>query len=86
MDYQRIKKTLDGQIGKDLKEFLMDEVRKLDSISNVKDLADPKHQAIEVKAQKKALEKLKGIFSQILTWEQSSKGRGPKENNFGVGL
>lgn len=67
MNLLELKKTLDSEAGQELKNFLMDEIVKLRDISNLKDYETPTAQTIELKAQKKALEKLKSILSKVVS-------------------
>lgn len=71
MNYTNIKKLLNSGTGKELKSFLINEVEKLNSINNLKDLDNPEELAIEIKANKKALKILRDTYSQILDWEDT---------------
>ncbi len=67
MNLLELKKTLDSEAGQELKNFLMDEIIKLRDISNLRDYETPTAQTIELKAQKKALEKLKSILNKVVS-------------------
>jgi hypothetical protein len=71
MNYQHIKKLLNSGTGQELKSFLISEAEKLNSINNIKNLDNHVELAIEIKANKKALNILKDIYSQILNWEDT---------------
>jgi len=64
---QRIKKTLDSPAGEDLKNFLVERILELKSIEAIDDKKDFKEVAIEVKANKRACDKLVNILKDILT-------------------
>jgi len=74
MNIEHIKEILNSPAGKELKEFLIEMISRIENINNLKDLDNPEELAIELKANKKASVILRDIFSQILTIEQS-KGR-----------
>ena len=67
MNLKAVKQTLDSDVGKPLKEYLLMQLKELRQIDNVKDYGTPTHQAIELKAQKKAFEKLRNILGEIMT-------------------
>ena len=70
MNLKKIKETLDSQIGKDLKEYLIVKLGELRNIDNIKEFKTPTHQSIEIKAQKRAYQKLNDIMSELLTIEE----------------
>ncbi|RLB78567.1 MAG: hypothetical protein DRH24_14200 [Deltaproteobacteria bacterium] len=74
MDIEHIKEILASPAGKELKEFLIEMISRVENINNLKELDNPQELAIELKANKKASVILRDILSQILTIEQS-KGR-----------
>lgn len=83
MDIEQIKKTLDSGAGQALKTYLtlkLDELKSIDSIKE-KDVAT--HQAIELKAQKRAYAKLKEILQDIMTFTQSVSIKDPRDS-FGI--
>jgi len=61
-----IKDILSSETGKELKGFLLAKYNELKNISNVKDCKSASAQAIELKAQKKACEKLREILEVIM--------------------
>jgi hypothetical protein len=60
-----IKTTLETSDGKELKRLLVLKLLELNNIDNISELKDPKEQAIELKAQKRAFNKLREILSSI---------------------
>ena len=62
-----IKEILNSEAGKELKGYLLVKYNELKDISNVKDCKSASAQAIELKAQKKAAEKLREILEKIMT-------------------
>ena len=74
MNIENLKEILSTPAGKELKEFLIEMISRVENINNLKELDNPEELAIELKANKKASVILRDILSQILTIEQS-KGR-----------
>jgi hypothetical protein len=66
MNLESIKKLLATPQGKALKDYLLSELRTLNSIESVKALNDPVQLSIEVKAQGKAYEALMHILEPLL--------------------
>jgi len=62
-----IKEILNSEAGKELKGYLLVKYNELKNISNVKDCKLASAQAVELKAQKKAAEKLREILEKIMT-------------------
>jgi hypothetical protein len=79
MQIQELKKTLDSDSGKVMKEYLMGKLNELRMIDSIKILDTPTHQTIELKAQKKAFEKLREILNDLITIEDSDVS--PSEPN-----
>ena len=71
-------KIFETEEGKQLKALLASKLLELQNIENVKEISDPKEQAIELKAQKRAFEKLAEILSAI-TGDQEFK-KSPKDS------
>jgi len=67
MNQSEIKKALDSEVGRPIKDFLLAELIKLRQIDNLTDYETPTAQSIEIKAQKKAFNKLKDILEEIMT-------------------
>jgi hypothetical protein len=61
-----IKDILESSQGKELKSILLGEYYKLNDVSRIKDCKSAEAQAIEVKAQKKAIKILGGILNKIM--------------------
>ncbi len=73
---KELKTLLDSESGKMLKGFLLEEYNKLKNIENVKEYSSAADQALELKSQKKAAEKLREILSVIMTiTEQKEVGK-----------
>jgi hypothetical protein len=83
MDTEQIKKTLDSGSGQALKTYLILRLDELKSIDNIKDKDVATHQAIEVKAQKRAYLKLKEILEDIMTFNESVKVK-DKRDSYGI--
>lgn len=73
MDVTGIKKVLDSQIGIPLKEFLISELLKLDSIATLPDKDVNSHQIVTIKARKEAIKIMRSILSQIMDLDQPVK-------------
>ena len=80
MDLNSIKKTLNSGSGKALKKHLLIRLYELKDIENIKDIDTPTHQALEVKAQKKAYLKLKEIFEELMTFDEEMKEKDPADS------
>jgi len=81
-EHEAIKKVLDSAVGLELKEFIISQIKELNSLESIKDLDDEREIAIEVKANKKAVKKLVDIFSQIITWSADKSGKNEKHNYY----
>jgi len=66
-----IKEILNSEAGKELKGYLLVKYNELKDISNVKDCKSASAQAVELKAQKKAAEKLREILEKIMTFVET---------------
>ncbi len=77
---EQIKKTLDSDSGKDLKNYLISKVMELRDINNLREIDTPTAYAIEVKAQKRAFKKLKEIVDDLLTFSEESVNIDPRDN------
>jgi len=84
MNNEQIKKTLDSEVGKALKDFIISEIHKANSVNNLKDLDNAEEIAIEVKANKKAVKVLVNIFGQILTWSGEQSKKDERDNYFNL--
>jgi len=83
-DHKAIKKVLDSAVGQELKDFIISQIEELNSLDSVKDLDDKEQLAIETKANKKAVKKLRNIFSQILTWSDKQSKKNEKDNYYSL--
>ena len=79
MRIQKIKETLDSEVGRDLKEYLLARLQELRNIDNIKEFKTPTHQAIEIKAQKRAYLKLNDIVGEIITVEDFDNTKKEKD-------
>jgi len=84
MNNEQIKKTLDSEAGKALKDFIISEIHKANSVNNLKDLDNAEEIAIEVKANKKAVKVLVNIFGQILTLSGEQSKKDERDNYFNL--
>jgi len=84
MNNEQIKKTLDSEVGKALKDFIISEIHKANSVNNLKDLDNAEEIAIEVKANKKAVKVLVNIFGQILTLSGEQSKKDERDNYFNL--
>ena len=80
MDIEQIRKTLNSLSGKALKKHLLMRLYELKDIENLKDLGTPTHQALEIKAQKKAYLKLKEIFEELMTFDEEVREKDPADS------
>lgn len=80
-----LRRLLGGEAYQALVTYLAKELESLKHIDNVKEYSKAVDQAIELKAQKKAYEKLKAILIQIIEIAESSKPPiKPGKNDYGV--
>lgn len=77
-----LKKLLDSEAGKVLRDFLVSEWLELRNINNVKDCKTATAQALELKAQKKASELVKSILAKIITVPTEEEIGAEKENYY----
>ena len=82
MDIEQIKEFLAGETGKELKEFLIKELKELKNIDSLREYDTPTTQSIEIRAQKKAFEKLKTILSKLIDIEEINETKPEKDNYF----
>lgn len=85
MDNDAIKKILDSSAGIVLREYLISRLNELKNIDSIHEKDVASHQVIELKAQKRAYEKLKQIFQDIMTFSEITKSKDPRDS-FVVGL
>jgi hypothetical protein len=75
-----IKRVLDSDAGSSLKAYLTGKLNELNSLTAIKEKDVAAHQALEVKAQKRAYEKLKEILSFIMSLEGEKKEKDPRDS------
>ena len=80
MDPKELKKILNSEAGKPIKDFLLVHYLRLKSIDNIKDCDTIEEQALEIKAAKKAAEILKDILSQIVAIEDTEENTVAEED------
>lgn len=83
MNHQDLKRILDSDSGKALKDYLVYKLNELRMIDNVKILDTPTHQALELKAQRKAYDKLKEILEEVITIEDADVSK-QEANPYGI--
>lgn len=87
MEIKEIKAFLETGAGKAMKEYLELRLKSLLSIERVKDIESPTHQAIELKAQKKAYLLLRDILDDIMIVERAQeREEKPEEDNLVPGI
>jgi len=77
-----IKLFFESEAGKEAKQLLLSEFLKLRNIENIKNLSKAQDQAIEFKAQLKAVETLKNILGKIISLENLEEFEKEKYYNF----
>jgi hypothetical protein len=80
MDLESIKRILDTEAGSTLREYLISKLDELKNIDNVTEKDTAVTQALEVKSQKRAYNKLKEILKDILTFSESVKAKDPRDS------
>jgi len=75
-----MKKFLDTNAGMATKEFLLGKLEELKSIDNINDKDIATHQALEIKAQKRAYSKLKEIMEELMTFDEEIKEKDPRDS------
>lgn len=75
---------LDSSAGASLKEYLLLKLAELQSIDNVKEYETTAAQALELKAAKRAYNKLKDIMEGILTFAQESTSQRDPRDSYDV--
>jgi len=84
MNLKRIKETLDGEVGKELREYLLVKLGELKNIDSIESYKTPTHQTIELKAQKKAFKKLRGILGEIMTIQEVNDAKREKDEFYAM--
>jgi len=79
-DYSDIQKVLDSSAGAPLKDFLLGKLMELKDISNISEKDTATHQALELKSQKRAYEKLKEIMVVIMTFSEEPVSDDPRDS------
>ena len=84
MDLASIKSVLDTGTGMAMKEYLTAKLNELKNIENLSEKDSVYHQVLELKAQKRAYNKLKEILQEIITLSESSKKKDKDEYAVGI--
>ena len=79
-EYSEIKKILDSSAGAPLKDFLLGKLEELRDIENISEKDTAAHQALELKAQKRAFLKLKEILNVIMTFSEEIEAKDPRDS------
>ena len=82
MNPLEIKKILNSEAGQAMKDFLIEELKELRQIDNLKEYETPTAQTIEIKAQKKAFSKLKDILEKLMTIQDTNTEKSEKDQYF----
>jgi len=80
----KLKELLVQPLYEDLVSWISKQLRDLKNIDNVRDCSKAQDQAIELKAQKKAYDKLDAIFSTIMFIQKEEIPEKEKGNDYGV--
>ena len=79
MNQKEVKKFLDSEAGKSMRDFLINELMGLRMIDSIKEHETPTAQSIELKAHKKAFEKVKNILEKMMTIQESDLDKPERE-------
>jgi len=85
MDLASIKSVLDTGVGMALKEYLTVKLNELKNIESLSEKDSVNYQVVELKAQKRAYNKLKEILQDIMTLSESSNKKDDREE-YAVGV
>jgi len=85
MDLASIKSVLDTGVGMALKEYLTVKLNELKNIESLSEKDSVNYQEVELKAQKRAYNKLKEILQDIMTLSESSNKKDDREE-YAVGV
>jgi hypothetical protein len=80
MDLDLIKKTLNSATGVALKDYFIKRLDELRSIENIEEKNTEFEQAIELKAQKRAFNKLKEILQDIINFSDSTNPKDRRDS------
>ena len=80
LDLTQIKQVLESGAGEHLKKYLAFKLNELKDIENVKDIENADDQALEVKSQKRAYDKLKEILLEIVVFDDKPKVKDPRDS------
>ena len=74
MNLESIKSTLNSEVGRSLKEYLRGKLEELKSIDNVDGTV------VDLKAQKKAYNKLRDILAEIMSFSEEPKVKDKRDS------
>jgi len=80
VNLENIRKVLDSGSGQSLKNYLVFKLNELKSIDAIKEKDVATHQAIELKAQKRAYTKLKEILQEVMSFSEVIKPKDPRDS------
>lgn len=80
MDLDQISKTLNSDSGRALREYLIAKLEELRSIERIAEKDTPTHQAIEIRAQLRAYQKLKEILKDLIDLSEEPKEKDPADS------
>ena len=86
MNQEELRNIVNSDVFIPLRDFIYNKCLELRDIENVKDCSVATSQALELKSQKKAYEKLEEILKQIMAWEAIANREVPdnSHNDFGI--
>jgi len=76
-----LKKIIQSEAGRQLREFLVKHLNDIKNIDNIKEYSTIEEQAIEIKSQKRLKAKLEEIFTEIVDLETSLQPK-PNEDKY----
>lgn len=77
---KNIKLFLNSSVGKELKDYIVDSINELKDIDNLEKYDTPTHQVIELKACKKAHDKLINILNRIMTFDEDVREKDTRDS------
>jgi len=84
MDLKQIKSYLDSDAGQEMKDFLIDELRSLRDMENLKEYSTASAIAIEIKSQSKAYKKLRDILEKLMSISDADTERREKDQFYSM--
>jgi len=81
---QNLKEILKGEVYLELRAYLEGKLKELKDIDSIKDMSTPTAQAIELKAQRKAYQRLQEILMDIIVLGETEIKEPAKGNDYGL--